>query len=104
MVILIFIFLTATSGAYFTGIGCRRALVKHRRPGWHLTLLGICITTSLTALFVGQEDLFRPDQWDSGKVGILPVIIVTLTASVVALIASMIVVSIFRARFRDQNH
>jgi hypothetical protein len=104
MVILIFIFLTATSGAYFTSIGCRQEFVKHRRPGWHLTLLGVCITTLLTALFVGQEDLFRPDRWDSGKVGMLPVIIITLTAAAVSLIASLIMVLIFRGRFRDEKH
>jgi formate hydrogenlyase subunit 4 len=103
MVILIFILLTATSGAYFTGIGCRRSLAQHRRPGWHLTLLGICITTLLTALFLGQGDLFQPSKWDSGKVGMLPIIIAILTAAVIALIASVIVVSIFRGIFRDEN-
>jgi type IV secretory pathway VirB6-like protein len=104
MVIFIFILLIATSAAYFTGIGCRRALGQHRRPGWHLTLLGTCITTLLAALFIGQDDWFRPSRWDSGKVGILPVIMITLTAAVIALIASVIVVSIYRGRFRDDNH
>lgn len=98
MVIVIFILLTAASAAYFTSIGCRRALAQHRRPGWHLALLGICITTLLTALFVEQGDLFRPDRWVLGMVIILP------AAAVVALISSAIVVSVFRGRFRDENH
>jgi ABC-type uncharacterized transport system permease subunit len=104
MVILIFILLIATSAAYFTSIGCRRALARHRRPGWHVTLLGIGITTLLAALFVGQDDWFRPSRWDSGKVGILPVIMITLTAAVIASVASVIVVSIYRGRFRDDDH
>jgi ABC-type phosphate transport system permease subunit len=104
MVILIFILLIATSAAYFTGIGCRRALARNRRPGWHLTFLGTCITTLLAALFVGQDDWFRPSRWDSGKVGILPVIMITFVAAVIALIASVIVVSIYRGKFRDDNH
>jgi hypothetical protein len=103
MAILIFILLTGTSGAYFTGIGCRRALAQHRRPGWHLTLLGICITTLLTALFVGQGDLFQPRTWENpnGKPTILPIIM--LPAAVIALITSVIVVWIFREKFRDEN-
>jgi hypothetical protein len=101
--VLLFIFLTAASGVYFTGIGCRRALARHRHPGWHLILLGISITTILTALFVGQGVWFHPNQWNRRAVGILPEIIVTMLGAAISLVSSLIMVSTYRSKARKNS-
>ena len=104
MELAIFILLTGASGAYFTSVGCRRALARHRRVGWHLILPGTFITALLTALLIGQGDLFHPSRWDSCKVSIwLPVTVVSLAAAVVAFVASAIVALAFRASIRDDD-
>ncbi len=58
MEIVVFSFVAAISGACFTSIGCRRARVQHRRPGWHLALLGLLVTVLLTILYVGRQTCF----------------------------------------------
>lgn len=104
MELAIFIVLTGASGAYFTSVGCRRALARHRRVGWHLMLLGTFITALFTALLIGQGDLFHPSRWDTGKVSVwLPVAMISSAAAVVALVASAIVVLVFKARIRDED-
>ena len=105
MDVIIFMALTAASGAYFTSVGCRRAQMRHRRPGWHHALVGTLITALLAVLFICQDDLFRPSRWDRGKVSIWFTVIVASAASgVVALVASSIVVLSFRAKVRDENN
>ncbi len=85
-------------------IGCRRSLARHRRARWRLAFLGTFITALLTALFINQGDLFHPDRWDKGKVPIwIPVIMISSAAAIFAFIASAIVVSVFRSRFRDEK-
>ena len=104
MELAIFIVLSAAAGAYFTSVGCRRAIARHRRAGWHLTLLGTFVTALITALLIGQGDLFHPSRWDAGKVSVwLPVAMISSAAAVVAFVASVIVVLVFRARIRDDN-
>jgi membrane associated rhomboid family serine protease len=105
MVLLVFILLAAASGAYFSSIGCRWALARHRRPGWYFALLGILATVLLTTFFLGEGDLFRPAHWDDGKVGFwLPMIIISGAAAIVAFLSSVVVVIIYRARFRNEKH
>ena len=102
MEIVIFSILTAASGAFFTSIGCRRAHIHHRRPGWHVILLGTVVTVALTILYVGQTDLFHPERWDDYKGGFWrPVIFASEAAAVVALLSSLAVVCYFRARFAN---
>jgi hypothetical protein len=104
MEIIIFCFLAAASGAGFTSIGCRQAHVRHRRPGWHLLLLGVAVTTLLTMLYVGRGDLFHPERWDDYKGGFWPpVVFASSSAAVVALLSSLAAVFYFRARFRDDK-
>ena len=104
MEIAIFIALAGTAGAYFTSVGCRRSFARHRRVGWHLSLLGTFITALLTALLIGHWDLFHPIHWDRGKVlHWLPVGLISSAAAVIAFVASAIVVLVFRARIRDDR-
>lgn len=105
MGVVIFIVITAASGAWVTSLRCRRAQARRCRAGWHLTIRGTLITALLTGLFIGQPDLFYPDRWDNGKVSIwFPVMASSSAAAVFAFVASVIVVAAFRARFRDENH
>ena len=102
MQIFIFSILTAVSGALFTGIGCRRAQIHCRRPGWHLILLGTVVTVLLTLLCLQGGDVFRPDHWDDYKGGFWRLAIFELeAAAVVAFLSSLAVVCYFRARFND---
>jgi hypothetical protein len=104
MEIIIFCFLAAASGAGFTSIGCRRAHIHHRRPGWHLLSLGVVATVLLAMLYVGRRDLFHPERWDDHKGGFWPpVIFASSSAAVVALLSSLAAVLYFRARFRDDK-
>ena len=104
MEIILFSFLTAASGACFTGIGCRHARILHRRPGWHFILLGTGATVFFTALLVGQADLIHPERWDDYKGGFWPpVIFASGAAAVVALISSLSVVYYFRAKFSNEK-
>ena len=105
MEIFIFSLLTAASGALFTSIGCRRARIRHRRPGWHLVLLGTVVTVLLTVLCFGQGDLFRPQRWDEYKGGTSgfwrPIIFLSEAAAGVSVLSSLAVILYFRGRFRD---
>jgi amino acid transporter len=102
VVVALFVLLTALSGAYFTSIGCRHALARHRRPGWHWALVGTLITTVLTTLAFGQGDLFDPSRWDKGKVPFWQMIgTISSAAAVSAFVASVIVVLACRLKFRN---
>jgi anti-sigma-K factor RskA len=102
MEIIIFSLLTAASGAFFTSIGCRRAHIHHRRPGWHHILLGTVVTVVLTMLYVGRTGLFHPERWDDYKGGFWrPIIFASEAAAVVALLSSLAVVYYFRARISN---
>jgi hypothetical protein len=104
MEIVVFSFVAATSGACFTSIGCRRARVQHRRPGWHLALLCLLVTVLLTILYVGRADLFHPDRWDDYKGGFWPpVVFASASAAGVALLSSLVAVYYFRAKFRNEK-
>ena len=103
MGLLIFVFLTAAAGAYFTSIGCRRSREHGRRAGWHLILVGTCGAALLTALFVGQGDLFHPNR-DIGKLPVwLEVAVMSAIAGIVALASSVVVVVYFRANYRHED-
>jgi hypothetical protein len=96
----LFFSLSAASGACFTSIGCRRAHVQHRRPGWHLILLGAGITLLATMLLIGGGDLFHPARWSDYKGGFwLPVMFPSVCAASVALLSSLAVVYYFRSSF-----
>jgi ABC-type uncharacterized transport system permease subunit len=107
MEIILFSFLTAASGACFTSIGCRRAHVHHRRPGWHLILLGAGVTTLMTMLYYGWPDLFYPERWPLHKGGSrefwTPLIFASGSAAVVALLSSLVVVYYFRTKFGNDK-
>ena len=104
MDLVIFVVLTGAAGAYFTSVGCRHAQARHRRAGWRHACFGTFITALLAVLFVCQGDLFRPSQWEAGKYSIwFGVVAVSVPAGVVALVTSAIVVSVFRARFRNEK-
>src|SRR5262245_62334299 len=105
MELAIFIVLTAAAGGYFTSLGCRRSQARHRRAGWHQTLIGTVLTALLIGLSIGQGDLFHPDRWDRGKVWIwAPAIMISFAGASVAFVTSVIVVSVFRAKFRNEKH
>jgi hypothetical protein len=103
--IFIFSLLTAASGALFTVIGCGRAPIRHRRPGWHLVLLGTVVTVLLTFLWFGRGDLFRPQRWDEYKGGTRgfwrPIVFASEAAAGVSVLSSLAVLVYFRRRFRD---
>jgi len=101
----IFSLLAAASGAFFTGIGCRRARIHQRRPGWHLILLGTVVTVLMAVLYVGQGDLFRPQRWNEHKGGTSefwrPIIFVSEAAAGISVLSTLAVFLYFRGRFRD---
>jgi hypothetical protein len=104
MEIFIFCFLAAACGAALTSIACRPARVRRRRPGWHLLLFGVVVTTFLTMLYVGREDLVHPERWDDYKGGFWPpVVFASSSAAVIALLSSAAALLYFRTRFRDEK-
>ena len=103
MELVIFIILTAAAGAYFTSIGCRLAQARHRRAGWPAAVFGALVTAVLAALTVGQGDLFHPGRWDDWGVSIwIPMMVLSVAAAGVALLASTLVVAVFSARFQKE--
>jgi hypothetical protein len=105
MRLFLFVALTGAAGAYITSIACRRSQARHRRAGWHLAFAGTLLTALITGVFIGQPELFHPARWDTGKVSIwYPVIALSSAAAVVALVTSLVVVVVFRVRFRDEKH
>ena len=93
------------SGGYFTSIGCRWALARHRRPGWYLILLGTCVTVLLTALCAWGAALYvHPEEKDEIRGGFeIMVIAAVCDAAVFAFAASVSVVSFYRAKFQDKK-
>jgi hypothetical protein len=104
MELFIFFILSAASGAYFTSVGCRVSQAKHRRAGWHHVLLGPAVTALLTVLLIGQRDLFFPSRWITVKISFwYPITLGASASAIIAFIASVIVVLVSRANFRDAN-
>ena len=102
MEIFLVVFLVAAYGAGLCGLGCWRARVHHRSPGWYLAFLGAFVTAITVIFLIAQGDLFYPKRWDDYKGGFWPNILVPATAAgIVALLSSFPVVYYFRAKFRD---
>lgn len=100
----VFFALSAASGACFTCIGCRRAHVQHRRPGWYLILLGTGMTLLAAVLLIGGSDVFYPERWRQYKGGFwLPLMFPSVCAAAVALLSSLAVVYYFRTRIKDHK-
>jgi len=54
---------------YFTGIPCRVAQTRGRRPPWYSAILGTLAAAILALVFMYQGDLVRPSTWGKNKMG-----------------------------------
>jgi hypothetical protein len=94
------IFLLEAAAAVLTAGGCWLAAKSHHRPGWYLAFLGAIAPAAAVYLFPDGGFLFHPERFQHSKTSPTIELQGFLQLAAVAIIPTLLVVRLFRQRFR----
>jgi hypothetical protein len=101
MEVLIGVLLIAATAAYLASLGCRFARWRQRIPCWYLAHLSAAGAGLIFIFTFCGHTLFKPSEWDSGKVHAMAIIpVFFLFAICIGLIPGFLVVSYYRKKFQ----
>lgn len=89
------------AAAALTSLGCWLVSRRHRKPGWHIALLGTVATT----MFISLCDplLYHPSQWSRYKTSLDAYIQGAAIILVLGLIPALVVVRGYRRKFSQRQ-
>jgi len=101
MDLIVAIILISGASLYLTGVPCRMAHARHRRPSWLFAPVGTSLASALTVLLLYAGDALRFIH--EKELSLVLVFLVFVLSTGVGLIPALLVVGYYRRKFKHET-